>query len=68
MKLIFETMDSIEAELVKGLLKSYEIETFPMGNDFDSIKGVLPYSDALIHIFVTEDDFEEASQILTELN
>lgn len=64
MKLLYETMDGIEAEMLKGLLKSYGIETFALGNDFDSIKGVLPHSDALIRIFVSENDFEDAMEIL----
>ena len=57
-------MDQSEAEMVKGLLNSFAIETFAMGNEFDSIRGVLPYSDALIRIFVSDEDLEEAMQIL----
>jgi hypothetical protein len=63
MKHIYEASNTIEANLLKGLLENEGIETFIDGEYLQSGIGELPAS-GIVTLSVEEDDVEQALKII----
>ncbi len=63
MKQIFTASSRIEAELISGKLKDCGFETFVQHDDQGGARPSLNFTQG-IKIFVADEDFEAASEIL----
>lgn len=63
MKTVLHALNSIEANLIKGLLASEGIESKVLGEYLQGAMGELPPG-GLIRVVVHESDFESANTII----
>jgi hypothetical protein len=64
---IYGARDSIEAEYVRGLLSTEEIESVVLGSALEAARGDIPYSQSsLPSVWVNEPDVAAAQQIVNE--
>ncbi len=63
MKTVLHALDLVEANVVKGLLKSEGISCSVLGEYLQGAIGELPPT-GLIRVVVSEDDYEQARQIV----
>ena len=63
MKTVLHALDSIEANLIKGLLESEGIKSQILGEYLQGAIGELPANN-LIRVVVDESDYEKASAII----
>ena len=65
MKTVLHALNSVEANLVKGLLESEGIPCSVLGEFLQGAIGELPPT-GLIRVVVNEDDYEQARQIVED--
>lgn len=63
MRTVLHALNSLEANLIKGLLESEGITCNILGEYLQGAIGGLPVSD-LIRVVVDEDDYEQAAAII----
>lgn len=63
MKTVLHALDSIEANLIKGLLESEGIKSQILGEYLQGAIGELPANN-LIRVVVDESDYEKATTII----
>ena len=67
MKTLLNALDSMEANLVKGLLESEGISCAVLGEFLQGGIGELPPT-GIIRVVVDEDDYEQAKHIIDSWN
>ena len=67
MKTVLHALNSVEANLAKGLLESEGIESTILGEFLQGAIGELPAT-GLIRVVVEDDDYDRASLILESWN
>ena len=65
MKTVLHALNSVEANLVKGLLESEGIPSSVLGEFLQGAIGELPPT-GLIRVVVNEEDYEQARQIIED--
>lgn len=65
MKIVFNAANSLEAHLVKGLLKLYEITAYVYGEHLQSGAGELPMT-GCVNLSVTDEDYLEARTLIKD--
>jgi hypothetical protein len=63
MQIVYEAANTIEANLLKGLLEQEGIETFVNGEYLAGGIGELPVS-GIVHLSVEEDDMAKALKVI----
>jgi len=67
MQRIYGARDSTEAEFVKGLLESEEIQAVVQGSALEGARGDIPFAaNSLPSVWVNQPDVERATQIVDE--
>lgn len=56
----------MEAVLFESRLSALEISYVKEGDELNPLRGILPVNDTLISIFVDDEDFERAYELLSE--
>lgn len=65
MKTVLHALNSVEANLVKGLLESEGIPSSVLGEFLQGAIGELPAT-GLIRVVVNEEDYEQARRIIED--
>ncbi|WP_279632289.1 putative signal transducing protein [Leptospira andrefontaineae] len=63
---MFQTNDYMEAVLFESRLSALGIPYVKEGDELNPLRGILPMNDTLISIFVDDEDFERAYELLSE--
>ncbi len=65
MKIVFDAANSIEAYLVKGVLKMFEIEAFVYGEHLQSGAGELPMT-GCVSVSVADEYYSQAKTLIKD--
>ncbi|WP_167483021.1 putative signal transducing protein [Leptospira perdikensis] len=64
MKLVFTSIDYTKIKIIESALKSQNLRVTTKGEDLDVLNGVIPRHSNLIEVYVADDDFENAINII----
>ena len=65
MKTVLHALNSVEANLVKGLLESEGIDSSVLGEFLQGAIGELPAT-GLIRVVVDDEDYDQARQVIED--
>ena len=65
MKIVYDASNSLDAHLVKGVLKTYEIEAYVQGEHLHSGAGELAMT-GFVNVTVADDDFVRAKAFIKD--
>lgn len=65
MIIVYDAANSLDANMIKGLLEQYEIRAFIQGEYLQGGMGELPAAD-LVKVSVDDKNFTEAKHIIAE--
>ena len=65
MIIIYHAANSLDANMIKGLLEQYEIRAFIQGEYLQGGMGELPAAD-LVTVSVDDDNYNEAKKMIAE--
>jgi len=67
-KLVFTSIDYTKIKVIESALKSNNIRVTTKGEDLDVLNGIIPRQSNLIEVYVVDDDFEKAINIIETEN
>ena len=65
MQLVFRATNILEAHIVAGMLKSYDIDCHVGGHYLQGAVGDLPATD-FAHVFVDDDNIDKAEKLIAD--